>query len=100
MEKHIPDKRCLICDEVISNPICPDCINKEVRDFLAEQEMELYEDQSEYGSTRCIICGKNMSVCPSCYTNELYGIIKNLHPSLEDDFKTFFNFELGHHIIE
>jgi hypothetical protein len=98
--KHIPDKRCLICDEVISNPICTDCINAEIKDWLLEREIELIEDNNVIGSTICCICGKNIDICPSCYTNDLYSMIKTKYPHLQEQFKTYFNFELKHNIVE
>lgn len=100
MEEHIPDKRCLVCNEVISNPICPNCINKEIKDWLAERKIELIDDNNGIGSTKCIICGNSMDICPSCYTNDIYDIIKKKHPSLKHEFKNYFNFELRHNLVE
>ena len=98
--EHTPDKRCLICNEVISNPICPECINKEIRDWLVDKEIDLISNTNEIGSTKCVICGKNIGICPSCYTSEIYDIIKKKYPSLQQQFKTFFNYELRHNLVE
>ena len=98
--EQIPDKRCLVCNEVISNPICPECINKEIRDWLVEKKIELIENNTGLGSTKCIICGKPTAICPSCYTSEIYSIVRKKYPNLEKQFKTYFNFELRHNLVE
>jgi len=91
---YIPDKRCPICNEVISNPICPECLNREIRDWLLDKDIELFGEEAQIGSTQCIICRKEFNICPSCYTSEIYDIIKKKYAYLEKEFKQYFNFQL------
>ena len=100
MEACILDKRCIICDEVISNPICPACINKELRDWLMDIKLDLIESNSVTATTQCVICGNDMSICPSCYTSEIYEMLREKDPKIKHEFRTFFNFQLRHNIVE
>ena len=93
---------CLVCEEDITNPICPDCIEKEICAWLSERDPELIPSVKSKGNdaltrwvTNCIICGKNMGICGHCFSKEVLEVINNRNDKhLTNDFISFFNFEL------
>ena len=94
---------CIECQEAITNPICPDCIEKEVVAWLNDRYPTLIPSVQGRGHdtmmnwvTECIVCGNKMSLCGHCYTKEILSIIKlNNKRQLEEDFVSAFNFEIG-----
>ena len=52
---------CVVCNEVITNPICPDCLAERMQAWLAETNPKLAKDIRGYhldGDTKCIFCNK------------------------------------------
>jgi len=95
---------CVLCDEAITNPICPACIREGVRQWLLEERQDdLVPEVDEVtrtvfrnaGDTHCIKCKNLMSTCAYCYTEEIFHLIKR-NPSLLEKYLTYFNFDLGH----
>ena len=92
---------CLVCNEAITNPICSDCVGKEIEQWLSEKRPSLVEKfrdmgniNLDYASTLCIVCGSNMNVCAHCYCEDIRYWLRDVS-DLEDDFISCFNFELG-----
>ncbi len=94
--------RCTICDEGITNPICIECLGKEIEQWLVETKPVLINDLKEimafYNSmgpiSNCIICKRDMGVCRHCFTKEVFNLIQENNPKLEEDFLRQFNYEL------
>ena len=97
---------CVECEEVIINPICPDCLSEGIACWVGERlgsaaASAVYDitDALAYqtGSTWCIKCNEPMRVCAYCYTNELMVLLKN-HPAVLEQFVFYFgfNFERQH----
>jgi len=93
-----------MCEEPITNPVCPSCLQEGVQQWLLEQREEpLAEQVSELtrsvfanmGGTFCIKCDSCMSLCAYCYTKEVFDVIKQ-HPRLVEEYLVYFNFDLGH----
>ncbi len=94
---------CLICDEVITNPICPVCLGNEMANWLYEQDNSLDGDFTGVVSnnlrfghdiTSCIICKKEMNICPHCFSKEVYEMLLEKNPMIAEKFRQCFNFEL------
>jgi len=93
---------CLLCGDVITNPICYTCIEREVEEWLStrmpklapklKKTGEMFSSYTHHG-TRCILCGSNMNVCTHCYCYEIHKMLEN-YPRLAEEFVEFFNFEL------
>ncbi len=92
---------CVVCDEVITQPLCPSCIKEEVATWLAERLPErddllprLEELTDEVllagGATVCIKCGSRMSLCTRCYTNHLLEWFSKALPELVEEYKFHF----------
>lgn len=95
---------CVMCEEPITNPICPACLQEGVRQWLLEQRQEELADEvdeltrnvfANSGETFCIKCDNSMALCAYCYTNEVFGLIKQ-HPRLVKNYLSYFNFDLDH----
>jgi len=78
-----------VCGDVISNPICPGCLAEELEDLLGrehpEAQLVIREAHNAFetsGSelTACIICGKDMNVCPVCFMEEMREMVSNTDP--------------------
>lgn len=92
---------CVECEEVISNPICPECLSEGIACWVGERLGPLaanavfdITDALVYpgGSTSCIKCNKSMALCAYCYTNAVMSILKN-HPVVLTQFVDYFGFE-------
>jgi len=99
-------EKCLICYEAITNPICPECLEKqmmywahELQPSLASVLKRVGESVKEFDmkSTDCVICRRNMNICPHCYCKEIYSwLLENGYLDLAQRFLSHFNFELDY----
>ncbi|MBR9700606.1 hypothetical protein GOV11_01950 [Candidatus Woesearchaeota archaeon] len=96
--------RCVLCEEPITNPICPGCLREGVRQWLWEERREELVPAVEeltrgifrnMGDIHCIKCNSLMSVCTYCYTEEVFRLIRH-YPELVAQYLEFFNYDLGH----
>jgi len=106
-QKHI---FCLNCSEIIFNPICPECIAKEfsrwIESYPEMKKARLMANKfAEKGkifngiSQTCITCGNNNAyLCPYCFTEYLFGILKNVKADAKilSEFLLLFNFDFEH----
>ena len=97
----MPQTGCLVCNEAITNPICSDCIGKEIEEWLLEKRPDLVEKFRDFGkldfdytSTNCIVCGRDMHICAHCYCSDIRDWLRDISEELEKDFISCFNFEL------
>ncbi len=94
---------CFICEEVIFNPICPDCLRQGVADWLNNKaqkilkkldlEVSLIKKLNIEEKDKCSICNKDIDICPYCYTEILYELLKKERKELIPEFLKFFNFD-------
>lgn len=98
---------CEICNEPITNPICPVCLSKEIdiwstnypdlrkelapklKKFLIRLRMHNKE------AVQCIKCNQDkMSVCPYCFIREIIDELEDLevNPIVKKEFLQFFNY--------
>jgi len=97
---------CGVCGEVVTQPVCPECLEREMIDWLAfkgENIAELLNFIKETTNifkaydclnTKCVICGKKMRVCAHCYCKEIFDYMNGRYPELEDEFITHFDFNI------
>lgn len=89
---------CSICDEPITNPICPKCIAKSLRVWLMQNNPDLIEVVDDKlnmfmglnsldSDMHCIKCGGEMSICMYCFTETIYDDIKESNDAIT--IKTF-----------
>ncbi|NOZ81383.1 MAG: hypothetical protein GXP63_06965 [DPANN group archaeon] len=99
-----PENQCIVCDEIITNPICPDCLGQQFKAWLgAHRRTLLLKMQKEvYGfgkrderGTACVICSKPMHVCPHCLAKAAQRVIDGEDDiELQSQFMTHFNWNL------
>ncbi|MFA5176017.1 MAG: hypothetical protein WC413_02030 [Candidatus Nanoarchaeia archaeon] len=93
---------CVICDEVITNPICLDCLAREVEFWLRDRdpsllpevrkirhELNVYDNFQETSET-CIKCKMEMNICPHCYCTKLLKLFQTKSPELVELFRKAF----------
>ena len=88
---------CVICNEIITNPICPDCLAERMQSWLAENNPKLAKDIRGYhldGATKCIFCGKGMSICAHCFSRDIYDYLAENNLELATEFAARFDFDL------
>lgn len=91
---------CVVCGEVITNPICIDCLEREVIGYLMPENpvfltlvkgvSEFFRNSEEERKTTCILCGSRMNVCSHCYKNEIYELLLESSIEMAEDFKEGF----------
>ena len=94
----IQDAQCIECREGITNPICPDCLAREMESWHPEMKSILLtpdtEDTYVGEGVRCIFCGRLMSICAHCYSRDIYDYIVEAEPEMAEEFIDIFNFGL------
>lgn len=86
------DAECIICREGITNPICPECLAKEIRSWYPR--IRIMGTPMSYGEVKCLFCGKRMSICAHCYTRDIYEQLKEEDSILAEEFIEVFDFGL------
>ena len=101
---------CLDCGELITNPICPECIYKAFQDWIVQYpkiakkvlrkvKNFLRGHKHFYGDSQlCVICGnKKAWSCPYCFTEHIFDLLKEAGAK-EDvlrEYLMFFSFDFG-----
>jgi hypothetical protein len=95
---------CSICLEPIWNFICIGCLKKSIEKWIKSKELlqefkkfhEKLEDTFSSGDRKefCIRCHttSGCSICPYCYTKEVYTWLKEKSQELAEKFWKIFNF--------
>lgn len=98
-------QECVLCEEYITNPLCPECICAQVTDWLREFKPELVSglvlETSKmslglFNENSCIKCSGFMDVCTYCYTKHILEWLKTqkVTETRMSEFITFFHFDL------
>ncbi|HLD34171.1 MAG TPA: hypothetical protein VJB66_05565 [Candidatus Nanoarchaeia archaeon] len=93
---------CVVCDEMITNPICPDCLAKQMRSWVNETNPTLAERIDGFnmsGDVSCLFCGQGMSICAHCYSRDVYEQIALHDKKLAREFMARFDFELRKELL-
>ena len=98
-------QECVLCEEYITNPLCPDCIADQVSTWLREVKPELVEELrketkkltlSIFNENKCIKCKGFMDICTYCYTEHVFYWLKSQETQSDatNEFVKFFHFDL------
>lgn len=100
------EQKCVICDEAITNPICPECLEREIMCWIGEIKPSLIPILMNVGdavksythdNTSCAICSETMNVCPHCYCFEIFSWLnENGYKQIGLKFLDQFNYELDY----
>ncbi|MFH1591861.1 MAG: hypothetical protein ABIB47_00635 [Candidatus Woesearchaeota archaeon] len=91
------------CAEAIEKPVCRDCIEDEIEEWLKRRNArlltglrrktkEFFAEIPDAEDGVCIICKNPINGCPHCYINYIQDWIGKKSPDLVPSFKLFFNF--------
>jgi len=97
-----PFHRCMECDEVITNPICTDCLASSMRASLAPTHPRLANKIHSFpldGQTQCVLCRNPMALCAHCFSKDIYQFLEEKHPQLAKEFLTNFDFDLRRELV-
>ena len=108
LEKEIHND-CLSCGEDIKHPLCPNCISKafnqwtkkfpEYREIKGKLNILMKHHNHTKGKSKsCVSCNNNVNICPYCFTNYLYGLVKEAGMGVRamTEFLFIFNFDFNH----
>ena len=90
----ILDALCIECREGITNPICPECLAKEIEEWKPWLKPILSAPDKVAEGVRCMFCGKLMSICAHCYTKDIYDYLIEEEPEIAEEFMDIFNFSI------
>ena len=99
---HNAASSCVVCEEVITNPICPDCLARQMKAWLGETHPELARTiDGGYvpGETNCLFCGQDMGICAHCYSKDVYEQLALSDESLAREFMARFDFQLRKKVV-
>ena len=89
--------RCIDCSEVISNPVCSQCLGSQMKQVLGEIDPKLAEKivtSNFAGDTHCLSCGSEMGLCAHCFSRDVFEQIKDLNEHAADEFLARFDYDL------
>lgn len=102
---------CELCNEPVTNPICPSCLSKEIEIWSSNYpnlRREIIPKLKKYlkgmkkslkESVKCIRCQDNdVPICPYCFIREVLDELEliDVNKQIKKEFLQFFNFDLGH----
>ncbi len=94
---------CIECDEVITNPICTECLAASMRISISEKSPHLARQIQGFqlaGNTQCIFCRKQMAICAHCFSKDIYHYLEEKNPHIAKEFASRFDFDLRRYIAE
>ena len=93
---------CMECGDVITNPICPDCLSGRIREWISELNPKLGNDIVGFdfsGPTKCLFCGNGMSICAHCYSRDIYEQLRAKNSKIAQEFLARFDFDLRRELV-
>ncbi len=92
---------CVVCEEVMTQPLCAACLEEEVAAWLQERVPErpellfrlrdVGEELGSFGGTmRCFKCKGVMTVCGRCYAEHVDAWLARVQPLLIPEFRVLF----------
>jgi hypothetical protein len=83
------DAICIDCREGITNPICPECLAREMNYWKSDIGTVTPMATANTG-VKCLFCGRDFNICAHCYSRDIYDLIKEKHPELAEEFLDMF----------
>ncbi len=100
---YAPFSRCVECDEVITNPICSECLASRMRLVVQEHNPEMAKFITGIdidGDTTCIQCGNRMGLCAHCFSKDIYDFLQESNQLAAREFASRFDFQIRSKITE
>jgi hypothetical protein len=101
------DEFCENCIEIITNPVCPDCLTNQIKYWLIDIGMDKFPQEiimekikkelslETLNEEKCIICkNERISLCSYCIFLKVSRVLKefNFDKQLTRDFQEIFNY--------
>jgi hypothetical protein len=91
---------CVVCEETVTQPVCPNCLEKHIAQKLYETKPKMVSDLKrkteeiyfEGGDVTCVLCHTPISICSHCYSEHIKNWLQNLNEFGEEELNSFFNF--------
>ena len=94
--------RCVECDAIITNPVCPHCLATQMMVMVGEYDPQLVDfikGISIDGETKCIICNAKMGLCAHCFSKDMYRFLNSKDEKIGKEFLQRFDFELRRELV-
>ena len=94
--------RCVECDDVITNPVCANCLATQMMVMVGEYDQRLVDfikGISIDGETTCIICNTKMGLCAHCFSKDVYRFLSSKNERIGKEFLQRFDFELRKELV-
>ena len=90
---------CIDCGDVVTNPVCQQCTNKSVRQWLLEKNLPVYNLDSRlatFEEDSCIKCDGKLNICRYCHTKNILDWLKTTtnNKKVLAEFLEYFHFDL------
>ena len=94
---------CGICNEAVTNPICPQCLERQMKAWVNAKKpcmTEIVEGTAdvvqgfEEGHGNCILCNGRINACAHCVVKVVYHALKSNDEELAEAFRQAFNYDL------
>ncbi len=92
---------CTACEDVISTPVCPECVADLIADAVARHDPATAYEIREYAKSimltgdelsGCIKCGNRISVCAYCFIGEMIEMFKDRVPEIVETCQEHFGY--------
>ena len=99
----LKQNKCIALQEQENSPICRDCIQNQVEDWLRIRRPRLvpalrkkayafFNNANYTNYITCSMCNKKINTCDFCFRQHIIEWIKGKYPNLLAEFKLFFGF--------
>lgn len=94
---------CVICQEAITNPMCPTCLEAGMVEWFTTRNPAVVAELRAWSPVftthtakgiRCVVCKGPMNICSHCYTGEIMEALNEQIDDLEA-FTQAFQFYFG-----
>ncbi len=99
---HSAINRCVDCNDIITQPICSECLSSQMKVMVAEMDASLVSEIDSAnipGGTNCIRCSSEMGLCAHCYSKDVYYQIKDKNSEVAEQFLARFDFGLRESLV-
>ena len=98
-----PYSLCAECDNIITQPICAECLAQRMQVMISEYNPRLAKKINGYqlnGETSCIFCHQPMAICAHCFSKDIYEYINTKSKKIAKQFISHFDFELRRDLLK
>jgi len=98
-----PYSLCAECDDIITQPICAECLAQRMKVMIGEYNSHLAKNIHGYridGDAVCIFCHQPMALCANCFSRDIYDYLHTKNKKIAKEFLSRFDFNLRRSLLE